>query len=159
MNATTPQPVAVKRRRRLLAALLAGPAIATAMWVIALELRRASEPESPLFVTPFTFSLAEAIARDDVQRGYAFLRSGQDPNWPIAVRHHVLTNNRDVLVAPLVWAVMSDSPQSVLMLLGHGAATDGPSGHTAACLAGSLGRQNIAEILNRYGTVPTEPCS
>src|SRR5688572_20999452 len=158
MNAKTPQSVAVKRRRRLLAALLAGAAIATAMWVIALELWRASEPESPLFVTPFTFSLAEAIGRDDVQRGYAFLQSGQDPNGSIAVRHPVLTNNRDVLVAPLVWAVMSNSPQSVLMLLGHGAQTDGPSGHAAACLAGELERQDIAAILNRYGAVPSGPC-
>jgi hypothetical protein len=129
------------------------------MWVMTLELWRASKPESPLFVTPFAFSLPEAIERDDVQRGYAFLQSGQDPNWPIAVRHPVLTSNRDVLVVPLVWAVMSNSPQSVLMLLGHGAQTDGPSGHTAACLARTLGRQEIAEILDRHGRVATQPCS
>jgi hypothetical protein len=152
-------PARIDARRRLLATLLIAPAAAAAVWIASLEVWRAREPESSLFVTPFAFSLTEAIARDDVQRGYDFLRAGQDPNSLIAVRHPEHTGNRDVLVAPIVWAVMSNSPQSVLMLLGHGARLDVPSADTAVCLAQKLGRQEILDLLERYGHAPAGHCT
>jgi hypothetical protein len=97
--------------------------------------------------TAFVYSLADAIARDDVQQAYGFLREGQDPNEPIAVEHQVLTGGRTLPVLPLTWAVATDSRQAVMMLLGHGATAE----PRAVCLAETLGREEMVEILRRYG--------
>ena len=72
-------------------------------------------------MTPFAYSLAEAIERDDVRRAYEFIRAGQDPNDLIAVRHPVLTAGQGVLVSPLLWSVASNRADSMRMLLGQGA--------------------------------------
>lgn len=107
----------------------------------------------------FVYSLADAIERDDVQRAYDFIRDGQDPNGPIAVRHPIVTDGRDALVSPLLWAVAMNSRQSVLMLLGHGALIDRPENRVAPCVAERLGHTDIADILKRYGdTSSTAPC-
>ena len=112
-------------------------------------------PPTDAVATPFVYSLADAIGQDDVQRAYAFIREGQDPNEPIAVSHPVLTQGRQVLVPPLTWAIAMNSRRSVLMLLGHGAQADG----TMACVADALGHNEIAELLRQYGnTRSTTPC-
>ena len=116
-------------------------------------------PESQPAVTPFAYSLADAIERDDVQRAYTFIRGGQDPNDLIAVRHPVLTEGREVLASPLLWAVATNSRQSVLMLFGFGARMDRPADRRAPCLAEALGHSEMAELVRRYGgTTSTDPC-
>lgn len=139
------------RRRRVLASLLGAPAILTIAGVIGLEGWRIARPQSDLFTTPFVYSLAEAIERDDVQRAYEFVRAGQDPDAPITVRHPVLTGGRPVAVPPLLWAVAVNSRESVLMLLGFGAQLDGPVAHRAVCLADALGHADMATVLTIHG--------
>ena len=149
----------IDRRQRLLAVLIAGPAILTAVGMIAMEAWRYRSLASPLFATPFAYSLADAIERDDVQRAYEFIRSGQNPNDLIAVRHEVLTGGRTVLVSPLLWAVAMNSRQSLLMLLGFGARTDRPADSAAACLARALGNTAIADVVRLHGPSPSHrPC-
>ena len=60
------------RRMRLLLLLMGTPALLTAFSLGALEAWRVRKPESPLFATPFVYSLADAIERDDVRRAYEF---------------------------------------------------------------------------------------
>ena len=145
--------------RRLLTLALAAPTLAAALGILAVEGSRLRSPESPLFATPFAYSLADAIERDDVARAYGFIRAGQDPNAPIPVRHPVLTGGRDVLVAPLVWAAATNRPQAVRMLLGFGVRADGPAGTAAACLAHALGYDEIAGLLRQYRQSPEPaPC-
>ncbi len=145
-------------RSRLLALALAAPTMMTALGIAALESWRLRQPESSLFATPFVYSLADAIERDDVSRAYAFLRSGQDPNAPIPVRDPKLTNGRDLLVSPLTWAVATNRPQAVMMLLGFGARTDGPAGDAAECLAESLGHDEVLRLLRLYRQGAAAPC-
>lgn len=147
------------RRRHLLAVLMAAPAIVTALGVSALDAWRFQRPDSPLFVTPTADSLADAIAHDDVRRAYEFIRAGQDPNDPIAVRHPVLTGGGTVHVSPLLWAVATQSREAVLMLLGFGARVDAIAARRAVCLAEQLGRDDIAEVLELHaGHSSPEPC-
>ena len=68
------------RRRRMLASMMAGPALVAALGVCAVEAWRVLQPKSALFAAPFVFSLADAIERNDVDQAYAFIRAGQDPN-------------------------------------------------------------------------------
>ena len=139
--------------------LIAAPAVMTALGLAAIEVRRLRQPESPLFATPFAYSLADAIERDDVRRAYAFVVAGQNPDEPIAVRHPVLTSGRWVQVSPLFWAVAVDSRQAVLMLLGFGAHPDRATGRRAACLAEALGHQETARLLRLYSDTPLQtPC-
>lgn len=113
-----------------------------------------AEPEAA-----FAYSLADAIEHDDVQRAYDFIREGQDPNDPITVRHPVLTAGRTVTTSPLTWAAATNSRQTALMLLGHGARMDRPAYGRAACLADALGNIEMAELLRRYSTGPSPaPC-
>ena len=126
------------RRRHLLAVLIAAPTIMTALGLSALDVWRFHRPTSPLFVTPVADSLADAIASDDVQRAYEFIRAGQDPNNLIAARHPGLTGGRWVQVSPLLWAVATQSRQTMLMLLGFGARIDAPAERRAVCLAEQL---------------------
>jgi hypothetical protein len=137
------------RRRRVLAAILLVPAIATAVGVTAVEAWRVRRPDGSLFAEPFVYSLADAIAGGDVLRAYAFIRAGQDPNDLIAVRDPVLTRGRRVLVSPLVWAVAAQRKDAVLMLLAFGARLERTPDRAAACLADALGAAEIASVLRR----------
>lgn len=137
---------------------MAAPAFAAAMGLVALEAWRAQAPESPLFSTPFAYSLAEAIEGDDVARAYAFIRAGQDPNAPIAVRAS-LTGDRQVPLAPLLWAVTTDAKQSVRMLLGYGARFDAQTQRAAMCIATSMRREQMIDLLRHFGAGdPAPPC-
>src|SRR5262245_17326021 len=55
------------RRRRVLATAMAVPALLAALGVITIEAARWRQPASPLFTAPLVYSLADAIAADDVQ--------------------------------------------------------------------------------------------
>ena len=148
---------AVTRRQRL-ARLIVFPSILAVVALAALEGWRWYRPQSALFSTPFAYSLADAIERDDVSRAYAFIHAGQNPNDPIEVRHAVVTKGRPMRVSPLVWAVSLGSTQSVMMLLGFGARTDRAPDNNVACLAEALGNRELAELLRRYGDAPAPEC-
>ena len=152
-------PRQLARRTHLLLVLMGTPTLLTAVGLSALEAWRLRHPESPLFATPFVYSLADAIERDDVQRAYDFIRAGQNPSDLIPVHHPVLTGGRTVLVSPLVWAAAMNSKQAALMLLGFGARMDRATDSQAACLAEALGNAEVADVLRNYGTKPSPPCA
>jgi len=138
---------------------MAVPVLLVALTVVSIEATRWLRPRSPLFRPPVVLSLADAIATDDVQAAYEFLRAGQDPNELVGVSDPSLTDGRQVLVSPLVWAVAKQSTNSVLMLLGHGARMDRAEDRAASCLADSLGNGDIANALrSRPGAVAHEQC-
>jgi hypothetical protein len=130
---------------------MATPAFFAALGMCAVEGWRLLRPQSPLFAAPFVYSLADAIERNDVQHAHDFLRAGQDPNRPIAVRHPVLTGGQTVLVQPLRWAVATGSRDTLLMLLGFGARFDETAAASARCLAEALGHTEIARLVIQYG--------
>jgi hypothetical protein len=137
-------------RRTVLALGVGVPAVIAALAIVAVEGWRLQRPQSPLFATPFVYSLAEAIERNDIARAYGFIRAGQDANAPIPVRHPQLTNGREVLVSPLMWAVALDRPDALLMLLGAGARLDGPTADAGECLAQALGHDEVLRLLRLY---------
>ena len=139
------------RRATLLALLIAAPAVLNALTIGALEGWRSYRPDSPLFAAPRVSSLADAIASDDVQQAYEFIRGGQDPNGLIEAADPVLTGGRRVMVTPLLWAVAMRSDRSVLMLFGVGARIDAEDEHRAVCLAQRLSQDDIARLLERHG--------
>ena len=136
---------------------MAAPAIVAALALVAIEGWRLRAPESPLFATPFAYSLAEAIERDDVARAFAYIRAGQDPNTPIPVRHPVLTDNRQVLLAPILWAVAADARQSVRMLIGYGARFDAPTARAAICIARTFDLPLMSDLLTASEPGQTAP--
>ena len=156
---TTNGTLQLARRTRLIATLMAAPAVLTALGVSGIEVSRWQRPNSPLFTAPIAYSLADAIAADDVQGAYEFIRAGQDPNQLIAVHHPALTAGRSVLVSPLLWAVATQTRNEVLMLLGYGARLDRATDRAAACLADALGDADIASLLRGYpDALPRERC-
>ena len=142
------------RRHRLLASMMAGPALLAALGVCAVEGRRMLQPQAALFAAPFVFSLADAIERNDPDQAYAFIRAGQDPNKPIAVRHPVLSGGRSVVVSPIVWAVALQRRETLLMLLGFGAQVGRAADGRAVCLADALGNADIVRVLVLNGSQP-----
>jgi len=96
-------------------------------------------------------SLADAIADGDVERAYAFIRAGQDPNATIPFSHPDLTGDRQVMVSPLLLAVATHRDNVVSMLLSFGARLDLPQNKFAVCLAQQTGDKQIAEILMKLG--------
>lgn len=147
-------------RTRVLALLIAIPAVTAALGVSAIDVWRAREPDAPLFATPFVYSLADAIAGSDIPRAYAFIREGQDPNTLITVRHPVLTGGRVVPVPPLLWAVALQNKDAVRMLIGFGARMDDAMTQRTVCLAARLGDQEMVRLLRMYGRdVSTRPCA
>jgi hypothetical protein len=132
-------------RQSRLALLMIAPAVITAVALNVVEIWRVLRPRSELFATPFVYTLAEAIERHDVDRAYAFIRAGQDPNQPIAVARR----GRSVLMPPLLWAVTTRNRDAVLMLVGFGARVD----QAAVCLAEEIDSAEIARLLTRHGPV------
>ena len=155
---TTPSRMS-SHRATLLAMLIAAPAVINALTIGALEGWRSYQPDSPLFAAPRVSSLADAIARDDVQQAYEFIKGGQDPNGLIEVADPVLTGGRRVSVSPMLWAVAMRSDRSVLTLFGVGARIDADAARRAVCLAERLGQSDIARLLERHsGHVSSRPC-
>ena len=133
-----------------MALCLAGPVLVTALGAGAVETWRWYRPASPLFVPPTAATFVDALRADDVRGANAFLHAGQQPDDLVAVNDAALTGGQWLLVSPLVWAVASDSPQSVLLLLGAGAGQVHPSDRRVACLANSLGHGEVARLLRQY---------
>jgi hypothetical protein len=140
----------IHRRPLVLAGMLATGPILAAAAVVALEVLRAFQPQSPLFAPPRRETLAEAIQADDPLAAFAFVRSGQDPDALVAVRDVRWTADQWVLVSPLMWAVASDSPNSVLMLLTAGARLPHEQDRRAACFAEALGHESSARVLRAH---------
>ena len=138
--------------RHVVAALVALPAVATILLLAAIEGYGLLRPDSPLFVTPPSASLAEAIRQDDVESAFAMVMNGHDPNRPIEVNDNRLTGGRTVRVSPLLYAVAARDEKTVRMLLGFGARPELPPDVMAACLADAIGDAETAEVLRR--TVP-----
>jgi hypothetical protein len=138
--------------RRWLAAIIAAPAVVTALVVTTVDAGRLIHPAAPLFVVPQAATLSEAILRDDAIQTYRFIRSGQDPNATISVRHQALTGDRDVDVAPVLWAVAVGADNALRTLLAHGGALDASRTQQALCLAASLGLDDMASVIARHAT-------
>lgn len=150
---------AVTRRRRRLAVLMAAPAVVVALGLVGIEAWRSIRPRSSLFAQPFAYSLADAIATGNVPHAYAYIRAGQDPNAPMAVRHPGLTEGRWVLASPLLWSVAVGNTEAVKMLLGYGARMDRAANQQAACLAEALDKRDIARLLRTHSRLqPTGEC-
>jgi hypothetical protein len=143
----------------LLTVMLAiGPALGAA-FLVGIEAFRAVQPQSALFASPPRENLADAIEADDPLAAFAFVRAGQDPDALVAVRDVRWTADQWVLVSPVIWAVASDSPNSVLMLMTAGAQFPHDQDQRAACFAEALGHDSLAQLLRAYarGQVP-QPC-
>ncbi len=134
-------------RIRIVALLVAVPA---AIAAIALTLSGTADRASRDDTGP-TGSFANAIYEGEVERAYAFVRAGQDPNAPIAFRHPVVTGDREVQVSPLMLAVATHRDNLVGMLLSFGARLELPQNRFAVCLATQTGDQGIANQLVKLG--------
>lgn len=146
-------------RRRGLAALMAAPAVVVALGLVGIEAWRSIRPRSALFAPPFAYSLADAIASGNLPHAYQYLRAGQDPNQPVAVRHPGLTQGRWILASPLLWSVAVGNTEAVRMLLGYGARMDRPANQQAVCLAEVLDKRDIARLLRTHSRLrPAGEC-
>lgn len=150
----------ITRRRRRLAALLAGPAVVVALVLCGIEGWRAFQPQWQLRATRFTYTLADAIAIGDLQQTSQFIRAGKDPNALIAVRHPVFTGGRGVAVPPILWAITMQNTQAVQMLLGFGAHMTPATARLAMCLADALRNKDIVRVLSAHGgPQSSQPCA
>ena len=118
-------------RIQIVSAMIAAPALLAA---IALSLSWGVQALHPADTT-VDGSLAQAIVDGDVERAYAFISSGHDPNAPIAFAHPDLTGGRTVKVSPLLLAVAARRDDVVNMLLSVGADVTLPQNQPAVCLA------------------------
>ena len=136
--------------------LLWVPTLLIAAGVCGVEAMRVARPTDPLFATPFAYSLADAIEHDDVQRAYAFIQAGQDPNELITVQHADWTRGQRVLMPPLLWAVAARANHSAWMLLGFGARPSPAWSRNAICLATQLNNAELADAIRQYGSAGSE---
>jgi hypothetical protein len=148
------------RRTRLLAWVIAAPAIVAAAGLPAVEAYRVVNPSAPLFGDPPAASIVEAIERGNqgVEEAYRFIVAGQDPNRQVLVNDANLTGGHPVMVSPLMLAVAARNRNVVQMLMSFGARLDVPQNSQALCLAKAL--QNDAIVATLEGSVGEEPpCS
>lgn len=126
--------------KKLVPILIAAPAVIAAIGLTVTAVSSASRKDVPT-------SLSDAIVEGDVERAYAFIRSGQDPNAVLDFRHLELTADRPVSVSPLLLATATHRDNIVGMLLSFGARLDLPQNRLAICLAKQSGDDNILSIL------------
>ncbi len=127
---------------------MGAPVVLTALAITGLEAWRTWRPDARSAST--ATSLAEAIAGDDVNRAYDLVRAGESPSAPILVRHEKLTGGRSLRVAPLIWAVATNAPRTLQMLLGFGALADAKTIRQAHCLAQQLGHTRLVGSLEQH---------
>jgi hypothetical protein len=138
-------------RARLVASMLAVPALLGAMWIGATEARSATASEA----SNVSFnSLADAIQHGQVEDAYAFISTGTDPNAPLSFTDAQLTDGHPVAISPMMLAVATNSDNVVMMLLSFGARMDLPQNELAPCLARRLGYNDLAGMIIRDGTPP-----
>lgn len=127
-------------------ALLMGlPAIAVALGICVIEVKRPAAPTS---------TFAEAIAAGDDRTVYELVRAGRDPAASVAVSDPALTGGRTLVVPPLLWAVATQQNQIVPLLISLGAGLDDASRHRAACMATKLGNEEVALVLTADAASP-----
>lgn len=149
----------VRSRTRLLALLMAAPAVLGLLALSAIEVYRWIRPESTLFVAPSPATLASAIQVGDVEGAFGFIRAGANPNRPLEFSDPQVTGGRVVQVSPLLLAAaVSERDSMVLMLLGFGARMDLPPDSLAACLADEVGNAPVAALLRDHGARPASAC-
>jgi hypothetical protein len=133
-------------RARLIASMLAGPALLGALWIGVTEARSATTSSS----SSASFnSLADAIQHGDVEDAYMFIGAGTDPNVPLSFTDPQLTGGHPVSISPLMLAVATDNDNVVMMLLSFGARMDLPQNALAPCLARRLGYNDLAGMIVR----------
>lgn len=133
--------------------LLAAPAILAAVALVVAEGRWwMGEADSTSRSRP-EGTLAEALREGDLERAFAFIDAGQDPNVPVALRDDELTGGEEIMVTPLLIAVAYNRDDSVAMLMSVGARLDAPGNRFAVCLANRLGHEEIAEAIVRDGAL------
>ena len=153
-------PAAASSRRRWLTIALAGPAIAIAVDIIALESYRVIQPQSILFTEPPASSLADALMHREVELAYAFIHDGADPNAMLVVEDAGLTGGQAVEVSPLMLAVASQNRNALMMLLSAGADVTLAANRLASCLAHELGETDLETMIVRDGRLRDRPgCS
>lgn len=147
-------------RARVLALLIAAPAIVAAVGLPAVQAYRIVNPGAPLFGDPPAATIVEAIQRGNqgVEEAFRFVAAGQDPNRPILVNDAELTGGRPVMVSPLMLAVAARNRNVVQMLMSFGARLDLPQNSQALCLAKALHSDVIASILDRDERGEAAPC-
>jgi hypothetical protein len=145
----------VDRRTRRFAFLMAVPALVVAFVLCGIEIWRAAEPGSALFMPPAVASLAEAIEQNDLFQASQFIRRGQPPDELIAVRHATLTGGRWVLTSPLMWATALKNAQAVQMLLAFGASADRAVNRSVVCLAEAQGDEQTVHVIEAFGRTAT----
>jgi hypothetical protein len=146
-------------RPRLIAALIAAPAIVSALGLTLVEGYRLIDPAAPLFGDPRAESMAAAITgRRGVEQVYAFIHAGRDPNDPIAVDDPDYTGGPSIPVAPLIAAIAARDPTVVQMLLDYGVRLELPQNRDAWCFARALGDEEIAGIIARSAQNLSPPC-
>ena len=145
---TDSHPVAGRRLHRL-ALLLALPAVVAAIAMSVVETWRTLRPASPLFVPPFTYTLAEAISAGDLWQAHRFIREGHDPDALMPIADPALTGGQSVFVSPLVWAAARGQQDVVAMLLAAGARPDAPVNRPAPCVARALRHDAVQDLLAR----------
>lgn len=140
------------RRTKLMAALIATPAVVAAVWLGGIEGYRVVQPESSLFRREDSpRSLAQAItACCRVEDAYAFISAGQDPNEPLTIDDSEYTGGGSITVSPLMLAVAAGNGNAVVMLLSFGAQPDLPQNRLARCLAQELGQTEMSTIIATY---------
>ena len=133
---------------RSIAWCIALPALLGAVWVCADDVARVVVPR------PATTSetLAFAIRNEGPEATYAFIRNGVDPNTPVAFRDSDMTNDRDVLVAPIVLAVARGNDNAVMTMLSFGANMELQRNRKAVCLARQLGN-GMEQMIIRDGRI------
>jgi hypothetical protein len=135
-------------RARLVATLIAAPAVFVTIALAGIEAYRLIRPDAALFGGPPPQSLADAITGGfGVEHVYTFIRAGQDPNAPMTVNAPNYTDGRSVTVSPLMLAVAGRDSSSVRMLLNFGARLDLPQNRLASCLAKAMNNDEMIEIL------------
>lgn len=133
--------------RRLAALLMVAPVILAACgitwWQIDLTLT-ASDPYAG-------WSFVDALREDYFEVAFEYIRSGQDPNAPVAFQDDRLTGGEELMLTPILIAVAHGRADTVAMLMSSGVDLDAPGNRFAVCLARRLGHDDIAEAIVRNG--------
>jgi hypothetical protein len=142
-------PLRVAQTAKLMAGVLALPAVVAAVWLSGIEGYRVLRPDSRAFDTEVPLvSLAQAITECcRVEDAYAFISAGQDPNEPITIDDREYTGGGSITVSPLMLAVAAGNGSVVQMLISFGAEPGLPQNRLLGCLAQESGQTEMLTII------------